>query len=289
MAGLEKISMKLFSDTADNLLIFFPDLKSELKVAGIKLSTQEFLSKGLFISLMALLIGMPVFSFVVAFFKGVFFFGFVTSVTFSIALALVSFVVYINYPKSIISQKRKNIDKTLPFLTLNLASIAGSKLQLTDIFKIFYKFSGSGETGKQIKQINDDVDLLGLDINSALERAVERSPSKNLKEILMGILSMNRTSGDIVTFLKEKSTNFMNDYKRRLSEFSHQLSLYIEIYLTIVILGAIFFTILTSIISGLGGGAQNVVLLQAFLVFVFTPIISIAFIFLIRTLTPSED
>jgi flagellar protein FlaJ len=290
MAELEKISMRLFSDISEKISFFFPDLRTELRVAGIRLTPQEYLAKSLFVSFLAFLISMPLLSFILSFFLSTFLFGFITSVTFSIAIALVVFIIYINRPKSIISQKRDEIDKSLPFLTLNLASIAGSRLQLTEIFRIFYKFSGTGETGRQIKQINDDIYLLGLDINTALERAVERCPSKNLKEILWGILSMNRTGGDIVTFLKEKSANLMLDYKRKLSEFSRQITIYIEIYLTLVVIGAIFFTILTSIMSGLGGGtSENIIVLQSFLVFIFIPAISAAFVFLIKKLTPSWE
>ncbi len=222
---------------------------------------------------------------------GTFVFGFVTAINFSIGLGVALFIILLNYPKSLISQKRNAIEKALPFLTLNLASIAGSRLRLTDMFKIFYKFSGSGETGRQIKHINDDVDILGLDINTALERAVERSPSKNLKEILWGILSINRAGGNLDVFLREKSTNFMNDYRRKLSELSRQLSLYVEMYLTVVVLAAIFFTILTSILSGLsaGGSGSGFITIQAFMIFLVVPVVSIAFMFLIKTLIPREE
>ncbi len=288
MGELEQISVRLFAGIVDNIAFFFPDLRGDMRMAGMKGSMQEYLAKSLFISMLSFVFLLPFLSFFLSFVFETFLFGFMTSVTFSIAGSVLAFVFAINYPKSVISQKKSEIDRALPFLTLNLASIAGSRLQLADIFRIFYKFSGTGETGRQMKQIIDDVDLLGMDINTALERATERSPSKNLKEILWGLLSISRTGGDMVTFLKEVSTNLMNDYRRKLSEFSHQLTLYIEIYLTMVFLGAIFFTILTSIISGLGGGAQNVVAIQAFLIFIFIPLISTAFIFLIKTLMPSE-
>ena len=288
MAGIEKFSMRLFAGAVDEIIVFFPDLKSQLNIARFKISAQEFIAKGMLFSLLSFILTVPMLSLILSLFLGTFLFSFMTAFTFSIAIGIAVFVLYINYPKSIISQKRKDIDKSLPFLVLNLSSIAGSKLNLTQIFKIFYKFSDTGETGKQIKQINDDVDILGFDINTSLERAVARSPSKTLKEILWGILAINRTGGDLVGFLREKSTNLMVEYRRKLSNISRQMSIYIELYLTMVILAAIFFTILTSIMSGIsGGGSQGIITIQAFMIFVFIPAISIAFIFLLKTLIPS--
>ena len=58
--------------------------------------------------------------------------------------------------------------------------------------------------------INNDTKLFGLDIITALERAVERSPSKNFSELLYGLLSTIRAGGDMNIYLKQKSINFMN-------------------------------------------------------------------------------
>jgi len=90
-------------------------------------------------------------------------------------------------------------------------------------------------------------------------------------------------------YLKEKARSYMNEYRRKLYEFSHQLTVYIEVYLTTIVLGAIFFTILTAIMSGLGGGGSDTILLQFFLIFVFLPLISTLFIFLIRSISPTGE
>jgi hypothetical protein len=53
------------------------------------------------------------------------------------------------------------------------------------------------------------------------------------------------------------------------------------------VLGAIFFTILTSIMSSIGGtSTASIVPLQFFMIFLFVPLISFAFIVLIRSASP---
>jgi flagellar protein FlaJ len=140
--------------------------------------------------------------------------------------------------------------------------------------------------------INSDVEVFGLDINTALNRAVDRTSSKNFKEFLYGLLSLSSTGGDIHQYIKEKSKSLMAEYRRKLYEFSHQLMVFTEIYLTAIVLGAIFFTVLTSILSSISirsSGGGNAIVLQFLLIFIFLPTITAVFIILIKSATPSGD
>jgi flagellar protein FlaJ len=195
----------------------------------------------------------------------------------------------LNYPKATIKSKAKKIDNELPFATLYLSTIIGSRLPLHRAFEIFARFGGYTEIVKEVKLINSDIRSFGLDIHTALERAVERSPSKNFSELLWGILSTSRSGGNIVIYLKEKSKDFMEEYRRKLHQFTRSLALFVEIYLTAIILGSVFFTILTAIISGIGGATGNIFILQFFLIFIFIPLVSVLFIFLVKTAMPGGE
>jgi flagellar protein FlaJ len=201
----------------------------------------------------------------------------------------IAFIAYVNYPKIIIGEKTKKIDDQISFAAVHLSTLASTKLPLDKVFEIFSKFSAYGEITNEFSKIESDMKMFGLDINTAIERAVERSPSKNLKELLWGILSTNTTGGDIDIYLREKSKSFMSEYRMKLRDFSQQLAIYIEVYLTAVVLGAVFFVILTSIVAGITGVGQQVLGLQFFLIFIFLPIVSALFIYLIKSSTPGGE
>ena len=216
-------------------------------------------------------------------------FSFISAFTVSIFLTILFFLAFINYPKVIVSERAKKIDTILPFASLYLATISSTKLSLAKVFNLFSKFSNFGEITNQFKSLTNDMEIFGMDVNTSLERAIERTPSKNLKEILYGILSVNKSGGDLDVYLKEKAKTYIGEYRRKLYEFSHQLSLYIEVYLTSIVLGAIFFTVLTSIISSIStSNTSNIVVLQFILIVVFLPLISAAFIILIKSISPGE-
>ncbi|MEM5766273.1 MAG: type II secretion system F family protein [Candidatus Aenigmatarchaeota archaeon] len=285
---LSKISLRFFRPITDAISPYFSDLKLNLKRAGIKLSVQEFIGCGILMMMLIFVIGLPVLSVIFAYFLKNFLFGFLSSITACFFLLSIFFIGYINYPKILISQKAKKIDDQISFAAIHLSTLASAKLPLNKIFETFSKFGGYGEITKEISMIDNDVKMFGLDINTALEKAVDRSPSKNLKELLWGILSTNISGGDIEIYLREKSRSFMSDYRKKLSDFSHQLGIYIEIFITSIILGSVFFIILTSIVAGISGIGQQIFLIQFFLIFIFLPLISAVFIYLVKSSTPGE-
>jgi archaellum biogenesis protein FlaJ (TadC family) len=289
MPGYVKVAMRMFTPVTDAIAPYFSDLALDLKKARIRFSVQEYLSIGLFLSLIIFSLELPSFSIIFGILFKNFLFGFITSFTASSFLTVFFFLFYISYPKLINRDKSKQIDNVLPFATLHLSTIASAKLPLHKILEIFSRFTAYGELTNEIKRIQSDVNLFGVDINTALEKGIERATSKNLKELLWGILSTNRAGGDLSIYLKEKSKTFIAEYRRKLYEFSHQLTIFIEIYLTAIILGAVFFTILTSIMSVMGGVASNVSVFQFFLIFIFLPLVSTIFIILIRSSTPGGE
>jgi len=284
-----KFSMKFFYPFADAIAPYFSELKSDLKRAGIRLPPQEFLSQGISLATLVFIVGLPILSVVFTFFLKNFLFGFLSAITASLLILSIVIIVYVNYPKLIINQKTKKIDDQISFATIHLSTLASTKLPLNKIFEIFSKFSAYGEITDELSKIESDMKMFGLDVNTALQRAVERSPSKNLKELLWGIFSTNISGGDLDIYLREKSRSFMSDYRMKLRDFSHQLAIYIEIYLTAVITGAIFFVILTSIIAGLTGVGSQIIALQFFIIFILLPIVSGLFIYLIKVSTPGGE
>ena len=157
------------------------------------------------------------------------------------------------------------------------------------VLEIFSKVTSYKELSKEVNGILRDINTFGLDIVSALERASERSPSKKLKEIWWGIISAIKSGTDVSSFLKEKSYSLLNEYRRKVYEFAHNLSIYLEVYLTAIILGIIFFIVLTTVMSGIAQSAENIVVLQFLLVVGALPLISIAFLILVKAVTPGEE
>ncbi|MEK6923518.1 MAG: type II secretion system F family protein [Nanoarchaeota archaeon] len=194
------------------------------------------------------------------------------------------------YPAVIAGERQKKIDNTLPFSTIYMSTIARSGFPPQDIFKMISRFKEYGEISTEAQQISRDIETLGLDLPSALTRAINRSPSQYWSELLAGIRTTITLGGDLGQLLTEKTNGFVADYKRRLNEFSNLLSLLIEIYITIVVVGAVFFVVITSIMLAVGGvPVATVKALNYALVLVGLPVLTAAFILLMKGSSPLES
>jgi archaeal flagellar protein FlaJ len=282
---ISKYAFRLFGDIANKIEYYFPDLRSELKKADLKISPQEYIANSLFVSLMSFVFTLPFLSFFISLASASFLFGYLTSITLAIGIPILVFMIYLNYPKFIIRDREKKIDTYLPFSTIYLSSIISSGLPLHKVIKTLVEFTGHKYFADEMRKILNDVELYGLDILSALERNVDKTPSRKLREFLYGLLSTIRSGGDVYKFTKEKAEYFLMDYKRMLSTFSHSMTIYTEIYLVAVVLGTIFFIILTTIVSIINP-SQNILGIQIFMIVVFLPLISIFFLFLVKKSQP---
>ncbi len=286
MQFFRKASFILFGELAEKFLDFFPDLKLDLKRARLKYSAQEYLTLAIMTSFIIFQVETPIFAFVYGFLFKNFSFAFFMALTTSLFLTISFFFLFINYPKMVAGKRSKQIETKLPFVAIHLSAISKSKLPPANMFKILTKFKEYKEVNEEFNSIIRDTEIFGLDIETALERASERSPSKNLRELLWGILSTIRAGGELSVYLREKAKEFMAIYRERLNDFAKNLTLYIEIYLTAIILGTIFFVILTAIMAGIAGVGENIIFLQSLMTIGMVPLISLIFIYLIKASSP---
>jgi len=290
MSLYEKMAMRYLDKYLEPNLNLFTDLKKDLKMCGLKKTLIEYLCASVFTCMILFMIELPILSYIFSLLGLGFLFSFFLATTTSVLLSAFFYILFINYPKFIIRDKANSIEKTLPYAGIYLSTIASSGLPPHKIFEIFSKFDEYGEFTVETKRIITDIKMFGLNVYESLEKAVERTPSRDLRDLFWTILSTLKAGGDLSIYLTEKSQTYLNGYRRRLTEFANSLSVYLEVYLTALVLGTIFFIILTSVMSGFTGGvSSNIVMLQFFLIFFFIPLISAAFIVLIKTASPGGE
>ena len=277
----------------DNVESYFSDIHDDLKKIGFKLTLSEYLSMALMTSLIVFVIQVPLLSiiFTITFLSrglgvaivGGLLLGFIGGL---ISGILIFFLFYV-YPRFVIDEYKKQIGNELPFATLYLATMAGTGMTLLAMFKTLSKFKEFKIVSKESYKIVEDTEIIGNNIIDAISKIANRTNSEQFKELLWGIRSTIMVGGDLRSYLHEKSISYMQDYKRNLSKFTQQLSLMIEIYITLVIVGSIFFLILTTILANIGTiSPSTIVLMQFVIVILIFPLVSAGFIILFKGMSP---
>jgi flagellar protein FlaJ len=249
----------------------------------MKYSAEEYISVLLFSSLIAFMAVIMVGSFYITLTTTYAFYSYTLSIVLSFGAAGGVFAVGYFYPNMKAKGIQDKINKTIPFSTIYMATAASSEVPPTEVFKMV-SLRG-GEIGKESERIYRDIHMLGMDVSTAMAKAANRTPSAKFSELLWGMLSVIRRGGDLGEYLSAKSREFMLDYRRSLNDYSKQITFYTEIYITLVVVGTLFFIILSSIMSPLIGG--DILMVQTFLVFFLIPLVSVGFLYLLKNLSPT--
>jgi archaellum biogenesis protein FlaJ (TadC family) len=85
--------------------------------------------------------------------------------------------------------------------------------------------------------------------------------------------------------LQEKSNLLMAAYRRKIEQYTNDLSMFVEIYITLVIVGAIFSIVMITIMGAISGFESFKSLAQS-IVYVFLPVVSVVFIALLKLTSP---
>ena len=278
-----KWALKNFGNLASSLGLS-EGIKGNLKKSGIAMTSEEYasilisaaivlpLGLSFIISLTLIILGTDLLLLIPYF-----------AISF-VLLAAVIFAAGYMYPGMKISDIKKDIMNNLPFSTIYLTTLASSGMSPLQMFKILSHFKEFGEVSKESRRIVRDTDLLGMDITTAIERAAERTPSTQMRELLWGMRSTITTGGNLNDYLLEKSRSYMSDYRRFLDKFVDQMSILMEVYITAVVVGSIFFIIMGTILGLMGGGEP--LLLVRMLIYIGIPIMSIMFMILIAGMSP---
>ncbi len=279
-------SYGIYGNLSRALKPYFIDIKDDMQKANISYTLEEYLSMAFFTVTVTFFVEAVFLSFMLGLFTEPAL-AIILSFILSSGISALLFFIFYTYPATVSKNRENKIQKVLPFAISYLTTLSSSKAQPIVLFKTIGRFKEYGEVAKEFNDIASNIELFGLTASAAIKKQAKITPSAQLRDILWGINTVLISGGDLTMYLRNKSENLMNDYRGRIKKFSQQLSLYVEIYLTLIIAGSIFFIVLSSIISTLSAGLETVIV-QTFVAFVLLPLISIMFIILVKAVSPLE-
>lgn len=266
---------------------YFKDMKSDLTSSRIGLTLDEYLSVATSTTIITFVLETIFLSIIFGFaFKNPIE-SVIMAFTLSIALSGVLLLFFYVYPSSIAKNREKDINLTLPFSSTYFYALSSGDVLPSQLFKTMAKFKDYGEVSNESEDISRNVEIFGMDILKSIKTVAESTPSKKLKKFLWGMYTTISSGGSLVEYLKDKSDELMDDYADRIEKFSRDLSVYIEIYFTMIIAGSIFFIVLSAVM-GLISASPSIVMIQSFVIFILLPLISIMFIIFTKSVSPVQ-
>lgn len=209
----------------------------------------------------------------------------VALLTVPLVLAGSVYLAQTTWPDHRAGERRRLIERELPYAVNYIAALSSAGVIPTTLLRDLAREPTYGEVAREAAWMVRDIDLLGLDLITALQRGIERSPSRRFQEFLQGAKTTILSGGDLKVYFAAKAEQYMADNRRTQKEFLESLGIMAESYVTVVIAGPLFMMVMLSIMLVIGKATASSEVFLFFLVFVMLPVAHAGFSWVMKNLT----
>lgn len=282
------VAIRLFGGIVDKYIKDFESLKTSLLQANIKVLYRSYLSMILLISLLCFIISVPTLFIVLSILGFDIILLIIYTISISIIITVVAFILGYLYPFSTVSSRRRSIETNMPFAINHMAAIAGSGVPPYTMFKLLTSFGEYGEISNEARKIVRNVDVFGQDIITALREIADRTPSKEFNELLRGIHAIIGTGGNLQLYLKQQADKSLFEYRLKREKYLEALSTYADFYTAVMIAAPLFLVAILAIMNMIGGQLWGMTIddVMSLGIFLLIPIVNTAFIMFIHFTQP---
>ena len=284
------VAYQVMGDKSDRFMPLFKDLERTLQQSGLRINFKAYVSLTVLSSLLitaSIAVVLPVVLVVVSnmALASALLFGF-GGALFTWAFTIIGFYLY---PVYCADKHKRELDDELPFTSGYMAILASAGVSPE---KIFYSLSNLDvplAASTEAKEVIKNINLFGLDVISALEKASRRTPSEKFRDTIEGIIATIHTGGNLGAFLREKFKTAMKLKKLNLKKYSDNLSVLSEVYVALLLTGPLLLVIMVSVMSVLGGGGLGLLspdLLLSLLTYLLIPVCAAIFLIILDATSP---
>ncbi len=186
-------------------------------------------------------------------------------------------------PRYVAGERARRIDSTLKRNVAFLFALSRSGMPFSKILGTLAAHTAVyGETAREFRVTMKDIDLLGADLVTGIERTSDRTPNDKLEEFTENLASVLRSGGSLTGFLNDQYEYFLDEESAQQERFIELLGALAEAYVTVFIAGMLFLITILVVVGLLLGG--TLAFLQV-LVYLVLGLANLGFIIYLDTIT----
>jgi len=146
------------------------------------------------------------------------------------------------------------INQELPFATINMAAISGSRIEPIKVFSIIAATKEYPNLEKEFNKLLNKINIYGYDLVTALKDSAVNCPSQKLAELFNGLATTINSGGDLFDFFDKRSQSLLFEYRLDKEKKTKTSETFMDIYISVVIAAPMILMLLLMMmrISGLG-------------------------------------
>ncbi|MDP2844465.1 MAG: type II secretion system F family protein [Candidatus Methanoperedens sp.] len=205
-------------------------------------------------------------------------------VFFTLLIGGVTHLLFLAYPSFLAGERKGSIDKNLPYAVTFMYALSRGGMNVIEILRSLSKCTDTyGEVAKEVDAIVRDMDYFGNDLRTALHNICDITPSDNFRDLMYNLLTVIDSGGNISTYFRDKSEQYINRAKVDQKGFLETLGLIAESYVTAFVAGPLFIIILGVMMSVMGSGSEMMIYA---IIYAVIPIGSMMFVVMVNIITP---
>ena len=203
---------------------------------------------------------------------------------------IIVFSILYTLPKSRVGAKKKVIDQNIPFASSYLSVASCGNMPPEDICRSLINRKEKILLSVEFTNIIEKIDLLGLDLLTALDNVVKDSPSSSFQNLLRGFATTIRKGGDLKKFFLTMTTLFTEKRRIRIQTFLNTIGLMAEMYVIMFTVFPLLLMILLAMMSWVGGtmGGFNIIQLMYMITFIFIPMLAFMYLLMLESMQPKD-
>ena len=206
----------------------------------------------------------------------------IASLALSTSVAIITQIIGHIKPSYQRNQIKNYLENNLIYSLSYMSCLSSSGMSIEKIFRRVSEIEDNPPLRTLINKFLVNVNLLGMDVNSALNQMADHSPSKSFAKQITSIRTTIMTSGDLKNLLHYEVKGQLQKKREKLKASVNTLVYIGEIYVTMMVVTPVLFILMITILSIMGGGFGGSSVLQLNLIIFFgLPVMAAAFIILL--------
>ena len=281
---LKGLSTSWFGNIADRYPEEFSIVRDNLAKADIRITYRTYTSIVIFMSLLSFVFGVVISLAALSIIEIPLFLKIIYVFFVSVIFSLITFITLVFYPMQRASARKAEIENNLPFLLTHMGAVTESGIPPYVIFRLISQFAEYGEASKEIKKIVRNIDRFGIDPLTAVKNVAEKTPSDELKQVLLGFVTTTEAGGNLRTYLKIAGDQAVFNWRMKREKFLQQLTTYAEFYTGILIAAPLLiialFAVMNIIQPTMAG--YSIFDLMRLSIYILVPVLNIVFLLFLR-------
>jgi flagellar protein FlaJ len=290
-SSLRILSYRLLNNHVQFLYPRLGGVEKSLKQAMIPIPFEVYVCSIVFFSIIAGVIGLGigiVVSLVVEIQPAAF--AFLLPIIAGAGMAQMTFFILQTMPKINIKNRQSRLIDELPHFLGYMATLATSGLSLEGIFKAIADEDSNEEIVKDAKFITRNIEVMGMDLVTAMTDLIKRTPAGPYAELLEGSIITVQSGGDLKEYFIATGKVQLEEKKMSMRKSVDSLAVMAEMYTILLIVFPLLAIIILSVMAIMAPtlAGFDLMTLMNMLTYVLVPFFGFLMLFMMDSMVPKK-